>query len=215
MVFYQSTAENSPVRYKAVVWIRDFNKLEQSRRKHTRRKSNRLGGRATAQKNEGCYSPSVCSVLVAQLCLTLWDPMDCCPPGSSIHWLSQARILEWVAINSSREFSQPRNQTNVSCTVVRFLTVWATWKAKPKRNKLTYVIEPMEDWGFGDTKGPKCFTQYANKFGKLSSGHRTGKGQFSFQSQRRAKPKNVQTTIQLHSFQMQAILRILQARLQQ
>ena len=39
----------------------------------------------------------------------------------------------------------------------------------------------------------KCYTQYASKFGKLSSGHRTGKGQFSFQSQRRAMPKNVQT----------------------
>ena len=46
----------------------------------------------------------------------------------------------------------------------------------------------------------KCCTQYARKFGKLSSGHRTGKGQFSFQSQRRAMPKNVQTTIQLHLF---------------
>ena len=36
----------------------------------------------------------------------------------------------------------------------------------------------------------KCYTQYASKFGKLSSGHRTGKGQFSFQSQRKAMPKN-------------------------
>ena len=45
----------------------------------------------------------------------------------------------------------------------------------------------------------KCCTQYANKFGKLSSGHRTGKGQFSFQSQRKAMPKNAQTTSQLHS----------------
>ena len=45
----------------------------------------------------------------------------------------------------------------------------------------------------------KCCTQYASKFGKLSSGHRTGKGQFSFQSQRKAIPKNVQTTTQLHS----------------
>ena len=45
----------------------------------------------------------------------------------------------------------------------------------------------------------KCCTQYANKFGKLSSGHRTGKGQFSFQSQRNAMPKNAQTTTQLHS----------------
>ena len=40
----------------------------------------------------------------------------------------------------------------------------------------------------------KCCTQYATKFGKLSSGHRTGKGQFSFQSQRKAMPKNAQTT---------------------
>ena len=45
----------------------------------------------------------------------------------------------------------------------------------------------------------KCGTQYASKFGKLSSGHRTGKGQFSFQSQRKAMPKNAQTTTQLHS----------------
>ena len=45
----------------------------------------------------------------------------------------------------------------------------------------------------------ECCTQYASKFGKLSSGHRTGKGQFSFQSQRKAMPKNAQTTTQLHS----------------
>ena len=48
----------------------------------------------------------------------------------------------------------------------------------------------------------KCFTQYASKFGKLSSGHRTGKGQFSFQSKRKAMPKNAQTTAQLHSSHM-------------
>ena len=42
----------------------------------------------------------------------------------------------------------------------------------------------------------KCSTQYDSKSGKLSSGHRTGKGQFSFQSQRKAMPKNVQTTRQ-------------------
>ena len=44
----------------------------------------------------------------------------------------------------------------------------------------------------------KCCTQYASKFGKFSSGHRTGKGQFAFQSQRKAMPKNAQTTAQLH-----------------
>ena len=45
----------------------------------------------------------------------------------------------------------------------------------------------------------KVLHQYTSKFGKLSSGHRTGKGQFSFQSQRKAMPKNAQTTAQLHS----------------
>ena len=63
----------------------------------------------------------------------------------------------------------------------------------------------------------KCCTQYASKLGKLSSGHRTGKGQFSFQSQRKAMPKNVQTTltIALISHVSKAMLKILQARLQQ
>ena len=50
----------------------------------------------------------------------------------------------------------------------------------------------------------KCCTQYASKFGKLSSGHRTGEGQFSFQSQRKAMPKNDQTTVQLYLFHMLA-----------
>ena len=48
----------------------------------------------------------------------------------------------------------------------------------------------------------KCYTQYVSKFGKLSSAHRAGKGQFSFQSQRKAMPKNAQTTAQLHSSHM-------------
>ena len=59
----------------------------------------------------------------------------------------------------------------------------------------------------------KCHTQYASKFGKLSSGHKTGKGQFSFQFQRRAMPKNVQTTTQFEASKVN--LKILQARLQQ
>ena len=48
----------------------------------------------------------------------------------------------------------------------------------------------------------ECFTQYASKFGKLSSGHRTGKSQISLQSQRKAMPNNAQTTAQLHSSHM-------------
>ena len=52
----------------------------------------------------------------------------------------------------------------------------------------------------------KCCTQYVSKFGKLSGGYRTGKGQFSFQSQKKTMPENVQTTIQLSSFHMLARL---------
>ena len=48
----------------------------------------------------------------------------------------------------------------------------------------------------------KCCTQHVSKFVKLSSGHRPGKGQFLFQSQRRAMPKNIQVTVQLCSFHM-------------
>ena len=67
----------------------------------------------------------------------------------------------------------------------------------------------------------KCSTQYVSKLGKLSSGHRIGKGQFSFQSQRKAMPKDAQTrkdaqtTTQLHSSHTLVMLKILQARLQQ
>ena len=52
--------------------------------------------------------------LVAQSSLTLCDPMDCSPPDSSVHAISQARILEWVAIPFSRGSSLPRDQTQVS-----------------------------------------------------------------------------------------------------
>ena len=45
----------------------------------------------------------------------LCDPMDCNPPGSSVHGIVQARLLEWVAISFSRGSSQPRDQTCVSC----------------------------------------------------------------------------------------------------
>ena len=57
----------------------------------------------------------VCMCLVAQSYLILWDPMDCSPPGSSVHGISQARILEWIAISFSRGSSQPKDQVTVSC----------------------------------------------------------------------------------------------------
>ena len=75
--------------------------------------------------------PVLCLLgFVAQLCLTLCDPMGCSLPGLSIHGIFQARILEWVAISSSRGSSQPRDCTWVSHNVGRFFTVWGIREAQ-------------------------------------------------------------------------------------
>ena len=66
----------------------------------------------------------LCVVLVvAQLCLTLCDQMDCISPGSSVHGILQARILGWVTILFFRGSSQPRDQTRVSYIADRFFTI--------------------------------------------------------------------------------------------
>ena len=62
-------------------------------------------------------------VLVTQLCLAFCDAMDYSPPGSSVHGILQARILEWVAMLSSMGSSQPRNRTQVSRIAGRFFTI--------------------------------------------------------------------------------------------
>ena len=67
-------------------------------------------------------------VKVTQLCPTLCDPMDCSLPGSSVHGILQARILEWVAMPFSRESSQSRDLTWVLHNASRFFTIWATRK---------------------------------------------------------------------------------------
>ena len=69
------------------------------------------------------------SLLVTQSCPTLCDPMDCGPPGSSVRGILQARILEWVAMPSSRELSQTRDQTQVSHIAGGFFTNRALSKA--------------------------------------------------------------------------------------
>ena len=62
-------------------------------------------------------------VLVAQSCPTLCDPMDISSPGSSVHGILQAQILEWAAIPFSRGASQLRDQTQVSCITGGFFTI--------------------------------------------------------------------------------------------
>ena len=64
-----------------------------------------------------------------KLCPTVYNPVDHSPPGSIVLGILQARILEWVAMPSSRGSSQPRNWTQVSCIAGRFFTIWATRKA--------------------------------------------------------------------------------------
>ena len=64
-----------------------------------------------------------CCYLVAKFSPTLCDPMDCSPPGSTVHGISQARILEWVAISFSKGSSQPRDQTCISFIAGRFFSI--------------------------------------------------------------------------------------------
>ena len=78
--------------------------------------------------SSGCPPHCAC----AQSCPTLCDPMDCSLPASSVHGILQARMLEWVAISSSRGSSPPRDRTYISCiscTGRWILYYWATWEA--------------------------------------------------------------------------------------
>ena len=97
-------------------------------------------------------------VLVTQLYLTLYNCMDCSPPGSSVHGILQACILEWVSISFSRGSSQGRDQTQVSALQahslpseppgsLRALQCVFTWKSlvqSPKKSK--YDFQNLETW---------------------------------------------------------------------
>ena len=70
---------------------------------------------------------------VTQSCLTLCDPVDCSLPGSSVHGIFQAIVLEWIAISFSKGSTQPRDWTRVSRIVDRRFTVWATREVHKER----------------------------------------------------------------------------------
>ena len=102
-------------------------------------------------KSSLCHCLNQWTSEVAQLCLTLCDPMDCSLLGSSIHGIFQARVLEWVAISLSRGSSQLRDWTQVSRIVGRRFTVWATREARCRKSeknptslKKKISISPME-----------------------------------------------------------------------
>ena len=86
-------------------------------------------------------------VKVSQSCLSPCDPMDCSPPGSSVYGILQARIQEWVAIASSKGSSWPRDQTQVSCIVGRFFTLWAI-RAAPRWSPRTLPNVMGNDYYF-------------------------------------------------------------------
>ena len=104
---------------------------------------------------------------VAQSCPTLCNPMDCSLPGSSVHGIFQAIVLEWIAISFSRGSSQPRDRTRVSRIIDRRFTVWATsqkgtikqryWEAERRQTK------PTVQWG-----GQRMFLVGEKKLGKRS-----------------------------------------------
>ena len=71
----------------------------------------------------GCSYPC-CNCLVAQLCPTLCDPVNCSPPDSSVHGISLARALKWVAISFFQGSSWPRDWTRVSCIDRQILYHW-------------------------------------------------------------------------------------------
>ena len=77
----------------------------------------------TVPPRQPAFPDSRVKVLVAQSCLTLCDPMHCSPPGSSVHGILQARILEWVGIPFSRGSFRPSDQTQVSCTADKCFTI--------------------------------------------------------------------------------------------
>ena len=84
----------------------------------------------------------ICCCLVAKSCPTLCDSMDCSPPGSSLHGILQARILEWVAIPFSRGSSWPRDWTRVSCIGTQILYHWAIWEAPTELSEISKLERP-------------------------------------------------------------------------
>ena len=84
---------------------------------------------------------------------TVCDPMDCSLPGSSVHGILQARMLEWVAISSSRGSSWPKDWTCISCFAGGFFYHWVTWEAlwdlylaAYLRPILGTIFSPLKPW---------------------------------------------------------------------
>ena len=126
-----------------------------------------------SKKKKITSSGNVC-VLVAQSCLTLSDPMDCSSPGSFLHGIFQARILEWVAVSFSRGSSWPRDRTCVPCIASGLFTFWATWEAVSAEdtavNQMDSALGPLgsyilvdKGWASGTDKLSKSVVLYIRR----------------------------------------------------
>ena len=121
------TVKNPPAMQETLVWSLGWeDPLEKSMATHSSNLSWRIS-----------WTVLVCSV--AELCLTLRDPTDCSPQSSSVHRLFPARILEWVAISSSRGSSPPRDWTYITSVSCIGRWIFYHWNTKLLLSNLQLV----------------------------------------------------------------------------
>ena len=89
--------------------------------------------------------------------------MDCSLLGSCVHGILKARILEWVAMPSSRGFSQPKDQTQMSCIAAKFFTIWATQELPPQVCLLHWQVG---SWPWGRLGSPSKTSEWPDQLGK-------------------------------------------------
>ena len=112
-----------------------------------------------------------CCYLVVKLCRFFCDCMDCSPAGSSVHWISQARILEWVAISFPRGSSLSKDWTWVSYIGRWVLYHWATWEAPLEwllLNKHKSWWRCRKIWTMTVNGNVKCSSSYGKKYSSSS-----------------------------------------------
>ena len=114
-----------------------------------------------------------CAVLclVIQSCLTLCDPMDCSPLGTSVYGVTSGKNTEWVAMPFSRGSSQPRDWTQVSCTAGRFFAIRATREA-PKHSQLLFDKGKIALWNKDNLFNKWCWNNWTPTCKKENSRHR-------------------------------------------
>ena len=141
---------------------------------------------------------------VAKSCLTLCNPMDCSLPGSSVHGLFQARVLERVAISFSRGSSRARDCTWVSCIAGRRFTIWATREAplrEKERDKKMSGPTLLLLWktnvysNQANTQSRKATFKMIGKFGTFLFTHSPSSGFPDGSDQRKSPPAMQETQV--------------------